>query len=93
LVGLELDVYWANAGGGDPVALLERYGDRIRLLHMKDVGPDGRDAPFGEGSLPWHELLPAAARAGVEWYVVEQDEPNDPLRDVETAFRNLRARL
>lgn len=35
---LELDTYWAAAGGVDPLSLFEKYGDRITHLHVKD-GP------------------------------------------------------
>jgi sugar phosphate isomerase/epimerase len=93
LVSFELDVLWAHVGGAEPRDLLGRHAGRIALAHVKDAGRAGGDAPFGAGSLPWDELLPAAQRAGVEWYVVEQDEPEDPLRDVETSLRNLSARL
>jgi sugar phosphate isomerase/epimerase len=92
-VAFELDVLWAAVGGADPRDLLDRYGSRIRILHVKDRGAGDSDAPFGEGSLPWDELLPAARTAGVEWYVVEQDVPEDPLRDVETSLRNLNGTL
>ena len=35
---LELDLYWATAGGADVVALLGRLGDRVVAVHVKD-GP------------------------------------------------------
>ena len=37
-VVLEVDTYWATAGGRDVPALLATYGDRITHLHIKD-GP------------------------------------------------------
>lgn len=94
-VEIELDVFWAAVGGRDPVAEIERLGERVRLLHMKDRAPatgddqPPRDAPPGEGSLPFDRIVTAARDAGVEWYVVEQDEPVDPLRDIATGYRNL----
>jgi inosose dehydratase len=36
LVGLCLDTGHATFGGGDPVALVDRYRDRIRHVHFKD---------------------------------------------------------
>ena len=39
LVSLELDVMWAHVGGADPVSILKQYGDRIPLLHLKNVAP------------------------------------------------------
>lgn len=91
-VDFEIDVYWAAFGGMDPAALIEANRDRVRLLHMKDLeaGPDRRDAPPGNGVLRWDEILLAARAAGVEWYVVEQDTPSDPLADITQALAYLR---
>ena len=35
-VMLEVDTYWAYAGGADVPALLGRLGDRVVALHVKD---------------------------------------------------------
>lgn len=35
-LALELDVHWAYRGGADPVATLRQYGERVRLVHLKD---------------------------------------------------------
>ena len=37
LVSLELDMMWAQVAGVDPVSVLEKYGDRMKLMHLKDV--------------------------------------------------------
>ncbi len=92
LVDLELDVYWAVVGGFDPVDLLRRSGQRVRLLHLKDRAREaGRpDAPVGHGALVWEPILGAAA-AGTQWYIVEQDYPQNPLEDVRVSFEQLQA--
>ncbi len=38
-VGLCLDVGHYTVGGGDPVAALETFGDRVSHVHLKDVDP------------------------------------------------------
>ena len=90
-VELELDVYWAAVGGRDPVAEIAATAGRVRLLHMKDRagGSEPHDAPPGEGDLPFPAIVTAGRTAGVEWYVVEQDEPGDPLADIARARRYL----
>ena len=90
-VDIELDVYWAAFAGEDAVALIRELGTRVRLLHMKDMasGPDRRDAPPGEGILPWADIVTAARTVGVEWYVVEQDHPRAAIRDVTSGYRYL----
>ena len=90
-VEVELDVYWAAVGGRDPVAEIGALGDRVRLLHMKDraPGPEPHDEPTGEGDLPFPAIVDAGRAAGVEWYIVEQDEPRDAIADIGRARRYL----
>jgi sugar phosphate isomerase/epimerase len=90
-VEIELDVFWAAAGGRDPAAEIRATADRVRLLHMKDraPGPDLQDAPAGEGTLDFPGIVEAARAAGVEWYIVEQDEPRAPLDDIARALHYL----
>lgn len=40
LVGLCLDTGHLVYGGSDPVATIQRWGDRVRYVHFKDVWPD-----------------------------------------------------
>ena len=91
LVGIEVDVYWAAHAGIDPARLLTELQGRAPLLHLKDLGPapEHADLPAGEGSLRWDAILPAAAAAGARWWIVEQDNPGDPVADALLAIRNV----
>ena len=51
-VEFEIDTYWAYVAGLDPVALLERLGNRVRVIHLKDGFADGRGMALGEGTAP-----------------------------------------
>ena len=90
-VEIELDVYWVSVGGRDPVAEIRAVADRVRLLHMKDraAGPEPRDVAAGEGILAFPGIVEAGRGAGVEWYVVEQDDAQEPLADITAAARYL----
>lgn len=92
LVHFELDLYWVRYGGADPEPLLSDLGDRIPLVHLKDMASDDTrsDLPVGEGIMPWTSLLEAADAASVEWYVAEQDNPRDALDDVRTSLQSMR---
>ena len=71
---LELDLYWAAAGGADVPALLATLGDRVALLHVKDgVGTtDTNDqVPPGSGTLGIGRLMAAAPPHAVR--IVEFD--------------------
>jgi sugar phosphate isomerase/epimerase len=93
LVHLELDAYWAAYAGVDPVAFLNRYSGRVPIHHVKHMAPgdDRAITAVGEGILPWTTILPAAEDAGTEWYVIEYDNPTDPLADVTTSYNNLKS--
>jgi sugar phosphate isomerase/epimerase len=86
-VFLELDAGWAWWAGEDPAA----YLGRGPLVHIKDFRDrDSRSyCPVGDGSIDYEHLVPAAVGAGVEWLIVEQDEPVGT--ELEDARRSLAA--
>ena len=83
-VVFQLDLYWVTNGGGDPVELLQRYGNRIQLFHVKDMaaGPfPGRIEIVGEGIIDFPKIF-AASKGPVRYYVVEHDPRfGDPTFD------------
>ncbi|MBA2381590.1 MAG: sugar phosphate isomerase/epimerase [Chloroflexi bacterium] len=85
---LEVDTYWAFAGGADVPALLGRLGDRVVALHVKD-GDGGldpiRQVAVGAGTLPIREIIEAAPAA---LRVIELD---DTAGDMFDAIRDSRA--
>jgi sugar phosphate isomerase/epimerase len=87
---LELDLGWVWEAGADPVEELERTAGRCPLVHVKDFRARGtrEDCPVGDGQVGYERVLPAALAAGVEWLVVEQDNPEAPaFAAVERSFR------
>ena len=73
-VVLEVDTYWAQVGGAEVPALLERLGDRVKALHVKDG--DGTldnkaQVAVGAGTIAVADIL-AAAPAALR--VVELDD-------------------
>jgi sugar phosphate isomerase/epimerase len=92
-VVFQVDLYWATRGGADPVELLERYGNRIQLFHVKDMaaGPfPGRIEIVGEGIIDFPEIF-ASSKGPVRYYVVEHDprfgDPTfDPFEAAEKGF-------
>jgi sugar phosphate isomerase/epimerase len=83
-VVFQLDLYWATNGGADPVDVIERYGNRIQLFHVKDMaaGPfPGRIEIVGEGIIDFPSIF-AAAGGSTRYYVVEHDPRfGDPTFD------------
>ncbi|QDB78449.1 TIM barrel protein [Georgenia wutianyii] len=93
-VTFQLDVAWAAHAGIDVPALIEEYGDRIELLHVKDATNLGGTSPtftnLGDGDVPLQDILRAARdHANVSLYVLEYDvSPNGPSF-VETGYEYL----
>lgn len=90
----ELDTYWIQFGGADPAQWIERLAGRIPLVHLKDMIFRDKQimAEVGEGNLNWERILDACKKAGVEWYIVEQDEcERDPFESLAISLRNLHA--
>jgi sugar phosphate isomerase/epimerase len=86
-VVLEVDTYWAYAGGADVPALLKRLGDRVVALHLKDG--DGtldtsQQVAVGSGVLPIRDIVAAAPDA---LQVVELDDSKTDLFEAVRASR------
>jgi sugar phosphate isomerase/epimerase len=86
-VVLEVDTYWAYAGGADVPALLTRLGDRVVALHIKDG--DGtldtsKQVPVGSGVVPVWDIIAAAPEA---LRVVELDDSETDLLEAVRASR------
>ncbi|PKV95878.1 sugar phosphate isomerase/epimerase [Amycolatopsis echigonensis] len=86
---LEVDAYWATAGGEDAPALLRRLGERVCAIHVKD-GSLATDAtgqvPAGQGRMPMPSVLAAAPDA---LRVVEFDQHEDVFGSIAESFAYL----
>jgi sugar phosphate isomerase/epimerase len=95
-IWFEIDTYWIQAGGGDPVEWINKVSGRIPCVHFKDMGVKTTREQFmaevGEGNLNWPSIIAACKAAGVEWYLIEQDICyRDPFDSLELSLKNLRA--
>ncbi len=105
LVKLEMDCYWVTQAGKDPLEMLHRYKDRIRMLHVKDrkagfpPSQELNDAAshfteVGKGTISWKTILPAARAQGVRYFFVEQDSTEIPVfESLQQSYRYLRTVL
>lgn len=94
----QADVAWIDRGGQDPAQLLSEHAGRVVSIHAKDNYPEGEGedeggfATVGTGVLEWGAVLPAAAEAGVQEYIVEHDSPVD-YQTIADSFDFLSAEL
>jgi sugar phosphate isomerase/epimerase len=95
----ELDLAWVARAGYDPAVMLGKFRGRLFAVHAKDNAPKGQAedeggfAAIGQGVLDWNAILPAAAGAGVQWYIIEHDQPRDPAKVIKTGADYLRDHL
>ena len=93
-VVFQLHTYWTVYGGADPIDVLEEYGRRVQLMHVKDMTaegyPQGQIEIVGEGVLDFASIF-AASQGPLQYYVVEHDprfgDPTfDPFEAAEKGF-------
>ncbi|WP_329841441.1 sugar phosphate isomerase/epimerase family protein [Stenotrophomonas hibiscicola] len=95
----ELDLAWVARAGLDPAVMLGKFRGHVFAVHAKDNAPKGQAedeggfAAVGQGVLDWNAILPAAATAGVQWYIVEHDQPRDPAKVIQAGADYLREHL
>jgi inosose dehydratase len=93
-IGVCADVAHIAAGGGDPVAFIDRYADRLAYVHLKDVDlATNAFLPLGEGDLDLDGIVDAVKRAGYDdWITVELDGyPGDQSAAAERSMRFLQS--
>ena len=85
-VSFEMDIFWIQFGGGDPVSLLKKYGNRWKLLHLKDMRKGTvknltggtsveNDVSLGTGEIDIPNILRESKKIGIQHYYIE-DESN-----------------
>ncbi|PWJ55612.1 sugar phosphate isomerase/epimerase [Dyadobacter jejuensis] len=86
-VSFEMDLLWTQFPGQDPVALLKKYGNRWKLMHLKDlkkgvVGdlsggtPTTNDVALGKGQIDIKAVLQTAKKIGIQHYFIEDESPS-----------------
>jgi sugar phosphate isomerase/epimerase len=83
-VSFEMDIFWIWFGGGDPVSLLKKYGNRWKLMHLKDMkkgtpkdltGSTSGDSnvPLGQGELDIPAIIREANKVGIKHFFIEDE--------------------
>jgi sugar phosphate isomerase/epimerase len=99
-VAIEMDCGWVFNAGYDPVDFLQRYPERVQLLHLKDIEKkepttefDIRSLAVGSGAIDWKSVLRAAQATEVAGYFVELEPPfaRPPMEQLEASHEFLRS--
>ena len=83
-VSFQMDIFWIQFGGGDPVALLKKYGARWKTMHLKYMRKGTKkdltgltsvenDVTLGTGELDLPAIFKEAKRIGIKHYFIEDE--------------------
>jgi len=88
----ELDTYWIQYGGGNPITWIEKMRGRLPAIHLKDYAFNAKAnrpemAELGQGNLDLSGIISSAEAAGCRWFIVEQDFcPGDPFDSIRASL-------
>jgi len=100
-VSFEMDIMWIYFGGGDPTGLLKKYGDRWKLMHVKDLKKGTpkdltggtsteNDVAVGTGELDVPAIMKEAKKVGIKHYFIE-DESSRIIEQIPQTIKYLRS--
>jgi sugar phosphate isomerase/epimerase len=100
-VSFEMDILWTHFGGGDPVALLKKYGKRWKLLHVKDLRKGTpkdltggtsteNDVVLGTGEIDIPGIIREANKLGIKHFFIE-DESSSVTKQVPQSIAYLKS--
>ena len=103
LVKIELDVFWAVIAKSDPLSYINKLGDQLIFLHMKDLKAgtpvdytvfDVDPAVFleiGDGIIDFKKVLETSKEAGVRYAFLDQDHTTmDKIESVKKSYEYLK---
>lgn len=96
----EMDVYWVQHGGADPLKVLNTYPDKFALMHLKDMekgvtsNNTGHEdvetnVVLGTGQVNISGLVKRAGELGIEYLFIE-DESSRVVEQVPQSLNYLR---
>jgi len=97
----EMDVFWIKHPGQDPLALLKKYPNRFKLMHLKDRRPgtpgnqNGNadvesNVVLGEGDVGIADLIREARKLGLRYLFIE-DESSRSMEQVPESLKFIKS--
>jgi sugar phosphate isomerase/epimerase len=88
---LEIDTYWAYVGMQNPVKLMERLKDRLKVIHIKDGSADGKGTPLGMGTAPVADVYAKAVEMGLPMVVESETLKPDGITEAKICIEYLKS--
>jgi len=88
VVSFQLDVFWVAWGGGKAADVIEKHGQRICSLHLKDLAKDTKPdladpksarsfmVRLAAGRVDIPAVIAAAKAKGISHFIIEDESPN-----------------
>ena len=99
----QLDIYWIQLGGGNPVSWCKKMKGRMPSIHLNDYKVSGgtKERPIkipvctevGHGNLELSHILSAATSSGCKWFIIECHDnwiDSDPFKSLQISFSYLK---
>ena len=77
-MAFEADTCWIQQGGEDVIGYMQKYAERIPLLHVKDVTAEGQITELGNGVIDFKAVADFAKTNNIPWLSYEQDVSSLP---------------
>jgi sugar phosphate isomerase/epimerase len=90
-IKLELDTYWAYRAGEDPIAWMDRLGDRLVAIHIKDGDAEGKGYPLGMGTAPVKAVWEKAKAMNIPMIVESETQTPDGPTEAKICIDYLKA--
>lgn len=90
LVKMELDLFWTEKAGVDPISLFKENARRFPLWHVKDMDESGNFTEVGTGTINYNEIFRYKRTAGMKHFFIEQDQiEGDKWESITTSYSNI----
>jgi sugar phosphate isomerase/epimerase len=92
VVDMEIDLYWVKKGNADPLEYFDKYPGRFKICHVKDMDktPDRSFEIVGKGIIDFQQIFEESDKAGLQHFIVEQDNAPDPVATVTESINYLK---
>ena len=104
-----VDTYWAQVGGEDVRAFIERLNGRVACIHLKDLAPcykyelaNGKTMGYlpkyvevGCGNMKFEGIIKTAEACGCKYFTVEDEyySTGEPYDSIRISAENIKARF
>lgn len=96
LMDLELDLFWVDFAGRDPLEIFRKYTGRIKMWHVKDRDKANRkiNTEIGSGTIDYKKIFAQASVSGLEYFYMEQENfAMDPEKSIQKSNAYIKKNL